>query len=150
MFVNQIFEAQETKNILALKASTAFFAALEFPILVLELFNLYKEMYKKKSFVFIHTASVVSTWIEDVPQISIALYVAFRLEDRLTWVQYAKAGYAIFEAVARMVGFMVYVYIRDDQDKKKLIVLVAMKTAACVIIIIFSSAIFLKLFNADF
>ena len=44
----------------------------------------------------------ITTWFEDVPQMVIAVIVAIDVREPITnWVQYTKAGLAIFEAVLR-------------------------------------------------
>lgn len=43
--------------------------------------------------------SAVGTWIEDLPQILMALIVALKAKDPFTFIQYAKAWFAICKAV---------------------------------------------------
>lgn len=43
--------------------------------------------------------SAVGTWIEDLPQILLALIVAFKAKDPFTFIQYAKAWFAICKSV---------------------------------------------------
>ncbi|CAG2204635.1 unnamed protein product [Mytilus edulis] len=45
------------------------------------------------------TMSFISTWLEDIPQIILAIWVASISSDLISYVQYAKASYAILEAL---------------------------------------------------
>ena len=47
--------------------------------------------------------SVISTWVEDFPQIIIAVIIAVWSSELISKVQYAKAGYAICEALVHIV-----------------------------------------------
>ena len=47
--------------------------------------------------------SVISTWIEDLPQIILAVIIAVFSSELISRVQYAKAGYAICEALVHII-----------------------------------------------
>ncbi|KAK3104642.1 hypothetical protein FSP39_006963 [Pinctada imbricata] len=54
--------------------------------------------------------SLLSTLVEDIPQIALALYIAIIEETTITWVQYGKAGFAVFEAIIRTLILSYYIH----------------------------------------
>ena len=82
----------------------AIFGSITF---VLGLVSLFYEITKNcKHLVFCTVMSMISTWIEDFPQIVLAVIFAVWSSEVISNVQYAKAGYAIFEAsVHIMISF---------------------------------------------
>lgn len=51
--------------------------------------------------------TAVGTWIEDLPQILLALIVGLKAKEPFTFIQYAKAWFALFEAVLLIIVLVV-------------------------------------------
>lgn len=63
--------------------------------------------------------SMISTWLEDVPQIVLAVIVAVSSSELISKVQYAKAGYAIVEASVHIIISVWQLYFRDNKSYSK-------------------------------
>jgi hypothetical protein len=64
--------------------------------------------------------SAISTWIEDFPQIILAVIFAVSSSEVISKVQYAKAGYAIFEASVHIMLSFWQLCCRGDEYAEKL------------------------------
>ena len=63
--------------------------------------------------------SMISTWIEDVPQIVLAVIIAVSSSELISKVQYAKAGYAIVEASVHIAISIWQLRFRDNKSYSK-------------------------------
>ena len=82
-----------------LKPAILVFAIFGSITFVLGLVSLYYDATKNyKHLTFCTIMSVISTWIEDFPQIILAVIFAVSSSEVISNVQYVKAGYAIVEA----------------------------------------------------
>lgn len=87
---------------------------------VLGLVSLYYDATKDyKHLTFSTTLSMVSTWVEDVPQIVLAVIIAVSSSELISNVQIAKAGYAIFEALVHIIISVWQLRFRDNSYSKK-------------------------------
>ncbi|XP_062589530.1 uncharacterized protein LOC134251173 [Saccostrea cucullata] len=77
---------------------------------VFEVINLAVELFRKekKSCLMADTVSMLSTWVEDVPQIAVALAIAANSKSVVHWIQYVKAGWAVLEVAVRALGQCIY------------------------------------------
>ena len=60
--------------------------------------------------------SMISTWLEDVPQIVLAVMVAVSSSELISKVQYVKAGYAIGEALVHIIISVWQLRFRDNKS----------------------------------
>ena len=93
------------------------FIIVGFLLSVMEVMNLYRELYGKHKRSLIDLMNLMTSWLDDVPQIVIAAYVAFKMKRTLSWIQYAKAGFAMFETILQAVGFTAYIYLIRKEQK---------------------------------
>lgn len=87
----------------ALKYSILSFALVGSVSIIFQLVAIvYDSIDDYSNLTFSTTMSFISTWLEDVPQIILAVWVAVISSDLISNVQYAKAIYAIVEALIHM------------------------------------------------
>ena len=103
-----------------LKTAILVFAIVGTITFVLGLFSLYYDATKdNEHLTFCTIVSVISTWIEDVPQIIFAVIFAVSSSEVISNVQYVKAGYAIFEASVHIMLSLWQVCCRGEEYAKK-------------------------------
>jgi len=95
----------------------AIFGSITFFLGLVSLF--YDATKNYKHLTFCTVMSVISTWIEDIPQIVLAVIVAVSSSEVVSNVQYAKAGYAIFEASVHIMLSFWQLCCRGDTYAKK-------------------------------
>ena len=82
---------------------------------LLGLVSLYYDATKDyKHLTFTTSVSMISTWIEDVPQIVLAVIIAVSSSELISKVQIAKAGYAIGEALVHIIISVWQLRVRDN------------------------------------
>ncbi|KAK3104439.1 hypothetical protein FSP39_002065 [Pinctada imbricata] len=62
--------------------------------------------------------SLLSTLIEDIPQMALALYIAIIEETTITNVQFGKAGFAVFEVFLRTAILIYYIHKKNQRLEK--------------------------------
>ena len=114
---------------------------------VFEMINLAKEMFSTmESRVLPDTVSMVSTWVEDVPQIAVALTIALNTQEVVHWIQYVKAVWAVVEVAVRALGQCVYCCKLSDRPNRGMNYFVALsKFIAQTVVLGCSVGIFLRL-----
>ena len=68
---------------------------------------------------FLTALSMISTWLEDVPQIVLAVIVAVSSSELISKVQIAKAGIAIGEALVHIIISVWQLRFRDNKSYSK-------------------------------
>lgn len=92
------------------------------------------------------TVSMVSTWVEDVPQIAVALTIALNTQEVVHWIQYVKAVWAVVEVAVRALGQCVYCCKLSDRPNRGMNYFVALsKFIAQTVVLGCSVGIFLRL-----
>ncbi|XP_062589555.1 uncharacterized protein LOC134251186 [Saccostrea cucullata] len=95
------------------------FCVLGTIVLIFEMINLGFEVYKERGpCLYADTVSMVTTWVEDVPQISLALVVAIHQQSLIHWVQFVKAAWALVELIFRGVGQCLYCCVISERHNK--------------------------------
>ena len=95
---------QEIQHKTELKHAILVFAIFGSITFVLGLISLYYDGTDNYEHLIYSTAmSLISTWLEDVPQIVIAVIIAVWSSELISKVQIVKAGYAIFEALVHII-----------------------------------------------
>lgn len=113
------------------------FAVLGTIAFVFEMINLRSEVFSDRgSCLYADTISTVTTWVEDVPQICLALVVALHQRSLIHWIQFVKAGWALVELMVRGVGQCLYSCVISERHNRALNCCVAVfKFTAQVIIL---------------
>ena len=119
-FCVQIYKTEQPqiKNNSSLWVASVFFCSIGFVTFAVELINLLCNCCRRDKYFLPGIFSLASTLAEDVPQIVIAMYVAFVEEKRITNVQYGKAGFAIFEALVRNIILILYIRGKNSSSKR--------------------------------
>ena len=146
-FVQKLFSTEEKviKDNLVLRYSALVFVPVAFVLFVLESINIYMEVFKKHKWANADITSTLTTWLEDVPQIVIAAYVALKVDQPICWIQFAKAGYAILEASVRLIGLIIYACMKHRDHHCRTLCVSVFKIAGCLLIFCCSVAIFIRL-----
>jgi hypothetical protein len=96
------------------------FAVVGVITFIFGLFSLHYDARKDyKHLTFSTALSMISTWLEDVPQIVLAVIVAVSSSELISKVQYAKAGYAIVEALVHIIISVWQLRFRDNSYSEK-------------------------------
>ena len=104
----------------ALKLSILVFCCIASFAFVLEFINLLRNIFSSSLFFFPAVFSLITTLCEDLPQIILALYVAIIEDEHVhTNLQYAKAGFSIFEAFVRNALLIWYIFRKNQKAKVK-------------------------------
>ena len=86
----------------------------------LGIFSLHYDARKDyKHLTFSTALSMISTWLEDVPQIVLAVIVAVSSSELISKWQYVKAGYAIVEALVHIIISVWQLRFRDNNSYSK-------------------------------
>lgn len=95
---------QEIQHKTQLKHAILVFAIFGSITFVLGLVSLYCDGTDNYEHLIYSTVmSLISTWLEDVPQIVLAVIIALWSSELISKVQIVKAGYAIFEALVHII-----------------------------------------------
>lgn len=69
-------------------------------------------------FLYADTVSMATTWVEDVPQICLALLVAIHQKSLIHWIQFVKVAWALVELIFRGVGQCLYCCVISERHNK--------------------------------
>lgn len=116
---------------------------------IFEIINLGFEVFSGRGpCLYADTVSTVTTWVEDVPQICLALTVAIHQRSLIHWIQFVKAAWALMELIVRGVGQCLYCCVISERHSKKLNYCVAVfKFIAQVVILGCTIAVLVHLLN---
>lgn len=122
-------------------------AALGSLTFVFEVINLAVEMFTESgSCVLADTVSMVSTWLEDVPQMGVALAIAVNTQELVHWIQYVKAAWAVLEVAVRALAQCVYCCSISNRTQRAMDYFVSLsKFLAQLVVLGCSVGIFLRL-----
>jgi hypothetical protein len=84
-----------------------FFSMLGTGTFSIEIINVWLEIFRNNPLIDPELLSVLTIWIEDVPQITINIFIALCREDAISYYQIIKAGVIIFGGFIRvLMGFL--------------------------------------------
>lgn len=118
---------------------------------IFEVWNLVTEMFTDRGLcVSPDTVSMVSTWVEDVPQIAVALVIAVNTQGVVHWVQYIKAAWSLLEAGVRALGQCVFCCRLSNRQNRSTDCLVSLsKFLAQIVVLGCSIGIFMHLLQEN-